>query len=109
MPWLILELSVLHGLMLEIDELSSFALRIPEIHRNPHYSAGRLWRTRSPISGGVRRSARVFRIADGCFWAKMKTKIEISDFGYGYEDKNEDKNLNSRLAEKYLLEPKRSE
>ena len=39
MPWLILELSVLHGLMLEIDELSSFALRIPEIHQNPHYSA----------------------------------------------------------------------
>ena len=39
----------------------------------------------------------------------MKTKIEISDFGYGYEDKNEDKNLNSKLAGKYLLGPKRSE
>ena len=92
MPWLILELSVLHGLMLEIDELSSFALRIPEIHRNPHYSAGRLWRTRSPSSGGVRRSARVFRIAEGCLGAKMKTKMKNFDFWYAHEDKNEDKN-----------------
>ena len=52
----------------EIEELSSFALRIPKILQNPHYSTGRVWKTRSPSSRGVRRSA----------WASIRVRGELS-------------------------------
>ena len=68
--------------VLEIVGISLFASGTAKIVKNHQKIAGRLRGDRSPGSRGVRRTARVFRIADGGLRAKMKTKIRNFDFCY---------------------------